>query len=371
MNHHDAKISGMTFRCRADAALGFEYVDEGSKRVTGYNEAELVETGLINLPDLIHPAGREEARRLIQDGITRRGTFAVPFGILTKDRSPAEGILIGRGIFADPLNLTSIEGYLLRMQTTGGDTSGTTNLFSDDLWQRMLEHTGDIVAYIDWDGTVRYITPSVTRILGYRRDQVTGSAFSNMLITGERNRFEDVRQHVHTMGSGGSSARFFGMHAGGARVQILVRLFSSGKSDGSVVLTASPADEEKSLTIPIHELIQAICAASPVPLIITSKGDQRIQMVNEGFLKLTGKGDSMEVTGLSLTAAGLQTSSNDFIAIEQILEQNGAYEGIESEILTPTGNIPILLSARSFDTSGQQGVTWSLVPLPCKGTRSE
>ncbi|MFH0967738.1 MAG: PAS domain S-box protein [Methanobacteriota archaeon] len=366
MNYHDAKISGMAFRCRADAALGFEYVDEGSIRVTGYNEAELVQTGLINLPDLIHPAGREEVRRLIQDSITRRGSFAVPFEILTKDRIPVEGILIGRGIFADPLNLTAIEGYLLRMQTSGVDASDAINQFPDDLWQRMLDHTGDIVAFIGWDGTVRYITPSVMRILGYRKDLVTGSAFSTLLMPGERNRFEDVRQRIHTMGGGGSSARFLGMHVSGAKMQILIRFFAFSGSDGSVILTASPADDEKTLAEPTYDLFQVACATSPVPLIITSKGDRRILKVNEVFLKLIGRGDAEEVTGLSLSAVGLQTSLNDIIAIEQVLEHSGVYEGRETDILTPVGNISILLSARLFEVSGQQGITWSLVPLPAR-----
>ena len=363
MNYHDTKIEGMAFRCRADSALGFEFVDERSKLVTGYNSVELVETGLLALPDLIPPADRGEVRHLIQNGITRRGSFAIPFELFTKDRNPAEGILIGKGIFSGPLNLTAIEGYILRIQTTGDNQSTTKDLLPYDIWQQMLDHTDDIVAYIGLEGMVRYITPSVVRILGYQRDKVIGSEFSILLIPDEKNRFEDVRQRAHSTGSSESTARFIGMDAGGARVPFLVRLFASRGSDEGVILIASPEHVEKTITIPVNDLYQAVCAASPVPFIITGKGDRQILMVNDVFLKLTGWHDAKEVFGLSLTDAGLQTSDNEFHSIEQVLDQNGAYEGIQTEYRTPAGIIPILLSARTFVASGHHTITWSLVPL--------
>lgn len=366
MNLQDAQIAGMAFRCRADAALGFEYVDEGSKRVTGYNHAELVETGLITLPDLIQPAGREDVRRMIQDGINRRGTFAVPFGIFTKDRTPADGILIGKGIFSGPLELKAIEGYILRTQSDQGDSPGGGWLLPEELWQRMLDHTGDIIAYIGPDGMIRYITPSVMRILGYRVDQVTGKPFAGLLLADEQTRFEEVRQRIHTMGGGGSSARFIGMASGGMPVQILVRLFESGGTDGSAIVTISPVGEEKAVSAPVSDLYRVACEASPTPLIITRRDDRRILTVNEAFLEMTGREDPEEVTGLSLTATGLQITPDELSTIEGIIDQSRNYEGKETGIRTPVGTTPILLSARSFSADGEDAITWSLVPIPEK-----
>ncbi len=116
MNRQNRKITAMAFRCRADAALGFEYVDEGSKRVVGYAPTDLVETGLVSLPDLIQQVCREEMRSQIQDGINRQGSFAVSCNLLTKDKEIVEGIVIGKGIFTSPLTLTGIEGYIIRLQ---------------------------------------------------------------------------------------------------------------------------------------------------------------------------------------------------------------------------------------------------------------
>lgn len=365
MNSQDAQIAGMAFKCRADAALGFEWVDEGSKRVTGYTHTELVETGKIALPDLVQPAGRENVRKMIQDGINRLGSFAVPFGILTKERVPAEGMLIGKGVFSGPLTLTGIEGYLLRMQAPAGTISGAGVQLPGDLWQQLLDHTGDIITYIASDGTIRYITPSVLRILGYRPEEIVMTRFSALLTPGEAGRFEEVRERVHLIGSGGSSTRFQAVTAGGAPVPVLIRMFGSADA-GGVILAISPVQEEKPLSSPAEELCQAACRASPVPLLITGRKDRRIIHTNDAFLRLTGHGNEDEVIGLTLSGAGLQATTDELDSIESVLDMNGGYEGEMTTIRTSLSEVSILLSARSFDVAERKVIIWSLVPLPSK-----
>jgi hypothetical protein len=116
MNWQDKKITAMAFRCKADSKLGFEHVDEGSKRVTGYTPTDLVEAGQASLPDLIQEKERDHIRQQIQDGLNRQGSFAVQFNLLTKEKNVVEGILIGKGIFSTPLVISGIEGYIIRMQ---------------------------------------------------------------------------------------------------------------------------------------------------------------------------------------------------------------------------------------------------------------
>ena len=364
MSHQDAQIAGMAFRCRSDATLGFLSVDDGSKRVTGYNHAELVETGMITLPDLIQPDQREAVRKTIQDGINRRGAFAARFAIFTRDRTPATGILIGKGIFSGPLEMTAIEGYIIRMDTSDQEETQSGWLLPEELWQRMLGHTGDIIAYIGPDGVIRYITPSVMRILAYRADQVTGKPFTSLLITEEQTRFDEIRQRTEASVGGGTSARFIAMASGGAPIPILIRLFQTGGPDRSAILTVSPVGEEKQIAAQVNEIYRAACEASPVPLVITRRDDRRILTVNEAFLQLIGKGDPDEVTGLSLTATGIQAPPEELGMIESVLDQNRSYEGSRSGIRTPFGVTPVLLGARSFSAGGEEAVSWSMVPVP-------
>jgi PAS domain S-box-containing protein len=365
MNIQDANIAGMAYRCRADAALSFEYVDGSSKQIVGYNEAELVETGIISLPDLIQPSIRDDVRRLIQEGISRRGTFTIPVILFTKDRTPADGILIGKGNFTSPLTLSTIEGYILRIQE-GAFTKTPEPILGQvpgDLWQRMLDHTEDIIAYIGFDSTINYITPSVTRILGYPVGQVLGKPFTTLLNHNEKNRFENMCDRANEPELG-KSTRFLAAKADGDPILIAIRIFSSTDMEGNFILSASLAYDEKTPAIPIEDTYQTDCDSAFVPLIITGRSDRRILSANRPFMYLTGKFQPEEILGLTLTAAGLLTTSDDLLSLESNADKDGAYEAKETTLRTTEGTVQVLLSARIYMTNGQEALAWSVVPLP-------
>lgn len=368
MTIQDTYLTGMTFRCRVDAALSFTYADEGSRRVSGYSEAELVETGIISLPDLIQPAVRDDVRKQIQDGISRRGTFALPIPLFTKDRSPADGILIGKGIFTGPLTLTSIEGYIIRLQPGGRPGVQTQDMLSGQvpagLWQQMLDHTGDIIAYIGSDTAINYISPAITRILGYRVQAILGRPFTSLLMPYEKDRFEDTCNQVQEQGNSESSTLFTAKRADGNQTEIRIMLFSSGSPDGSLILNASSQHEEKPGTVQAEDAFRAGCEASPVPLIITGRTDQRIIAVNESFVKLTGRSGPDEVVGQTMAAAGIIASAGDLLSLESAGDTGSGFSGKELSIRTPEGTIPVLISARGLHSGVKQALSWSVVPLP-------
>ncbi|MDD1724047.1 MAG: PAS domain-containing protein [Methanospirillum sp.] len=120
----DSAITAMMFRCRADAQLSFESVDEGSRTVCGYTRSELVDTGLLTLLDLVQPEERELVRNRIQAGISGKKSFVVHTRLKTKDQKETAGIMVGSGSFTNPLSLTSIEGYIISLDPIGVNQSG-------------------------------------------------------------------------------------------------------------------------------------------------------------------------------------------------------------------------------------------------------
>ena len=107
----------MMFRCRSDAALSITYADEGAVEVCGYTPSELADTGLIVLSDLIHPDDRDLVRSKMQAGISEKRSFIVRYRLVQKDRTNTDVIMTGSGIFRDPLKLTGIEGYIIRINS--------------------------------------------------------------------------------------------------------------------------------------------------------------------------------------------------------------------------------------------------------------
>jgi len=105
----------MMFRCRSDAALSFTYADDGAEAVTGYTPSELVDTGLIFLPDLIHPEDRDSVRSRMQGGISDKKSFIALCRLMDKERKYSDGIIIGTALFRGALTLTGLEGYIIRI----------------------------------------------------------------------------------------------------------------------------------------------------------------------------------------------------------------------------------------------------------------
>ena len=163
---NNVTIVGMMFRAKADAALSITYADEGARDVCGYTPAELVDTGLISLPDLIHPEERDTVRKTIQAGLNDKRSFVIFTRLQVKDRSKTEGILIGTGAFKGPLSLSGLEGYIIRILSQPVQDA-TDGLLSPETYLELLSHTEELIALLGPDGQISYVTPSVSRIMGY------------------------------------------------------------------------------------------------------------------------------------------------------------------------------------------------------------
>jgi PAS domain S-box-containing protein len=365
MDNHDVQITGMAFRCRADAALTFEYADGNSRQVTGYNEADLVDTGQINLPDLIQPSFRNEVRRHIQEGLSKRGTFALQAPLFLKSKIPADGILIGKGIFESPLNLTGIEGYLLRLQS--GEnliTAGKQQHIPADLWQELLAHSDRVIAYLGPDSAIRYISPQISQILGYRVQALLGIPFSDIISPDEKELFFSIFDRTRLQGGEGSDIQLMVKNAEGSLVRLQLRLFVPENPDGSLILTATSCDKKKPEGMQTgsdgrEDFIRKISESSPVPLIITEGIDHTIIAANDLFSHLIGYESPDEIIGVNFL-------DSNIIQIEDVLESLASgselpSHGIEVSVRTLTKTVPALLSIRSPDAGM---LIWSLVPLP-------
>ncbi|HWQ65937.1 MAG TPA: PAS domain S-box protein [Methanospirillum sp.] len=357
--------TGMAFRCRADAALSFESVDLGSKRVCGYISSELVETGMISLPDLIQPEERETVRKQIQDSIARKGVFAIPFGLQGKDHRQTRGVLVGKGIFGGPLSLKGIEGYIVRLHDS--NTTGRTGETSEiELFRQMLDSVSELIAVITQDGIIQDIAGSVQKILGYHPDEIIGKSANRLFQALDKTRFEDLIPLAQEIGTEGISANMIASSRTGDPILLEIRMTSTGDSEGRLILAASITSEEKTeLTTP-DAMMPPVFTSAPVPMAITGLKDRLIQEVNQAFLDICGQSDPADLIGVSLTGAGLVTRPDELIGIEASLDRNGEAIEVQSRFRTPSGIKPVLISARSIMGEGIKPyqIVWTVVILP-------
>ncbi|MGH9184777.1 MAG: PAS domain-containing protein, partial [Acidimicrobiales bacterium] len=66
--------------------------------------------------------------------------------------------------------------------------SGSEPLGADGL-RALVESVGDVIALVSEDGTLRYVSSSITACAGYRPEEVIGLRLSDVLESGERRGF--------------------------------------------------------------------------------------------------------------------------------------------------------------------------------------
>jgi len=55
------------------------------------------------------------------------------------------------------------------------ETSDTRSENQTDRYRTLVEESNDIATIIDTDGTMRYVSPAVTRVLGYDPEELVGT----------------------------------------------------------------------------------------------------------------------------------------------------------------------------------------------------
>ncbi len=350
---NNVTIVGMMFRAKADAALSITYADEGARDVCGYTPAELVDTGLISLPDLIHPEERDTVRKTIQAGLNDKRSFVIFTRLQVKDRSKTEGILIGTGAFKGPLSLSGLEGYIIRIlnQPVPDATDG---LLSPETYLELLSHTEELIALLGPDGQISYVTPSVSRIMGYDQGAITGLLFTHLLPTEEHKRFDEIKTQV--LAGGGSSARFHVTLPDGQVRPILVRLFKPAGMAG-MILSASRADEQQDLSLSRDSLYHDLFSRNPVPAIITTASDLRIQEMNHAASAYASSYSPLGQTGADLRESGL--ISRD--VIEQIREGLSIADQVDLPD-TRSGWQQVRIVAREIQSGDKDLIIWTISP---------
>jgi diguanylate cyclase (GGDEF)-like protein/PAS domain S-box-containing protein len=76
---------------------------------------------------------------------------------------------------------------------------------SETRFRSLVAHSSDLITVLDAHGTVTYQSPSVTRVLGYRVDEVEGTEFARLLAPSDQPRLMQILSGVGESYAGGGS----------------------------------------------------------------------------------------------------------------------------------------------------------------------
>ena len=112
----------------------------------------------------------------------------------------------------------------------------------------LVEHASDMICIVDGDGVIRYVSPSVDRVLGVSAERATGAPLSDFLHLDDRGH---VLEYVHQISDGsavpGSSTEFRVQHGDGTwrDVEALATNLLDNTSVGGIVLNVRDVSERK------------------------------------------------------------------------------------------------------------------------------
>ena len=157
----------------AGVGRGGEFVETNTalQRIFGYSAAEFRH---LSIQQLIHSDDREASLRLFRDLVDgKRTAYQVEKQYVRKDGTTIWGrttvSLVQETARGLPLALGMFEDITEQKQTQEALRRGERH------FRLLVENSSDIVAVLDGTGTTRYVSPSVTRILGYETDDLVGT----------------------------------------------------------------------------------------------------------------------------------------------------------------------------------------------------
>lgn len=171
----------------------FKYVNPTTEEITGYSTRELLSVN--QFWSLASPQYREmirtrSAARLRGEVVPTRYEIS----IIRKD---------GQERWVD-LTASNIQyegesaALLMVFDITERKRAEEAVLKSEQLFRTVIESSSDIISIIDPDGTVRYKSPSVTRLLGYAPSELVGLNGFDSIHPDDRKRAQQAFQHGFT-----------------------------------------------------------------------------------------------------------------------------------------------------------------------------
>jgi len=166
-------LPGMAYRCANDEHWTMEFVSEGCFNLTGYHPADLVANRTVTYSEIMDPADGDAVRKIVEEAITRRGSFEVTYRIRTASGEQKWVWERGRGVFSPDDELLALEGFI--SDISGGRKAEEALRQSEERYRLALEATQEIM--YDWDiaNDTVFWNPSLTRMLGYEPEEMGGT----------------------------------------------------------------------------------------------------------------------------------------------------------------------------------------------------
>lgn len=133
-----------------------------------------------------------------------------------------------------------LKGAYKELQTAHNSLSKKENYY-----RKLLERSNDIITVMGPDGTVRYQSPSVKRILGYEAGTLTGSPYTENMHNDDKMRFNETIRQIRTEQQSEATVvfRFRDSQNAWRTIESIIRNLSDDDSINSILMNSRDITE--------------------------------------------------------------------------------------------------------------------------------
>jgi PAS domain S-box-containing protein len=215
------------------------FLSEGARVIFGNGGREMVLTDFLSC---FHPDDREAVRELTSRTDTRDGDAG---GATMSRVIDARGDEKAFELEAEPVDWEGESGLLVHVRRIKkGTKPPASNRKPDDLYRLVVERATERVAVVS-DGTIEYLNPALSELLGYTPREVSGRAFLELVLDEDREKAADLLNPGKPGDSGSAPVklRVIGRDGNAIRVEIVCSPIVRGSREGIIVYIRTIADE--------------------------------------------------------------------------------------------------------------------------------
>lgn len=211
---------------------------------------------------------------------------------------------------------------------------------SRDIYLNLVEDAGDIIYTCDLEGNFNYISPAVSKISGYRPEELAGKHFTELVAEDwkKRTQLYYIRQFRDKMPK--TTMEFPMITSSGEQrwvEQTVVLLFKDGEPAGfqGIVRDISERKEAEEKLAEANQLFTRIFHTSPVAMSLGALNPNRFVEVNQSFVSFTGYSQE-EMIGKNSAEVGLMGNA-ERDEVSALFAKQGFLRNLEIKMFTKAG----------------------------------
>ena len=171
--------------CVADRTGGFSFMSPAAQHLLGFSETALT---AMTIAELLHPDDAERVREMtvrVRASVGTTASVEARIGLADGSYLPFE--LVASNMADQP----EINGILINARNVTERKHAEEKLArSEARFRALVQNSSDVVAIVNPEGIITYVSPSVTKVLHYQPEELLGGDLFTMIPVEEGKRLE-------------------------------------------------------------------------------------------------------------------------------------------------------------------------------------